>query len=72
MIFWEYQVEDHRRSEFEEAYGAGGDWARLFRNASGYLGSRLLHDVGDARAYLTIDAWADRDAFEAFMAHWGG
>lgn len=64
-ILWTYEVRPEDVAVFERAYGLAGDWATLFRRASGYLGTELLR--GPGTAYLTIDRWRASEDFEAFM-----
>lgn len=69
---WEFIVSDNGQYEFERAYGAEGDWVRLFRQARGYLGTELHRDQSNPRRYLTIDYWRskeDRDEFRLRFAH---
>lgn len=63
---WEFRVNSLRIDEFEDAYGPGGRWARLFRQAPGYIKTELLRDPVDTNRYLTVDYWADRTAYERF------
>ena len=65
---WEYEVPAGRREAFINVYGAAGRWAILFRRSPGYLGTMLLHDLGDPDRCLTLDRWESRQAFEAFLA----
>jgi heme-degrading monooxygenase HmoA len=65
-ILWRYQVAGGREPEFEEIYGAEGQWAQLFRRDSNYLGTELLR--GEEGAYLTVDRWRDRASFSRFKA----
>ena len=62
---WQYVVEHHRR-EFLEAYGAGGEWVRLFSQDPEYIETVLLRDADDDRRYVTIDYWTSREARDAF------
>ena len=66
MILWEYQVKSGCESEFEEIYGAEGDWVRFFRLAAGYLGTELHRDVHNPTRYVTIDSWSYQAAYETF------
>ena len=69
---WEFRVAPERREEFARVYGPQGDWAVLFRRASGYLGTLLLHDAADPERFVTVDRWdreADFRAFKATFAH---
>lgn len=68
---WEFAVVPARRPEFEAHYGPNGTWARLFRRASGYLGSELLRDRADPLRYLTIDRWESREAWQTFRREHG-
>ena len=51
------------------AYGSGGDWAKLFATASGFIRTELWRD-GDG-IYLTADHWESVTAFEGFQAKLG-
>jgi heme-degrading monooxygenase HmoA len=68
LSVWEYVVPSARRESFERVYGPEGDWARLFRRASGYIRTELHHDRDDAERYLTLDYWESAAAWEAFRA----
>ena len=63
---WEFEVPPANQAEFEAQYGPDGSWVRLFRRASGYLGSELLRDRSDPLRYLTIDRWESADAWRTF------
>jgi heme-degrading monooxygenase HmoA len=65
-IVWEFEVRDGAEKPFEEAYGPDGAWARLFRNADGFLGTELLRDTRRPRRYLTIDRWRSLEDFAHF------
>lgn len=70
LILWEYQVSFERAVEFEQVYGSPGAWTALFRNASGYLGTDLLHHASEPNRYMTIDRWITAEAYAAFLAEW--
>ncbi|HEX2450838.1 MAG TPA: antibiotic biosynthesis monooxygenase family protein [Gemmatimonadales bacterium] len=65
-IVWMYDIRPETAEIFERVYGPEGDWVRLFRTASGYLGSELFRSVTTPGRYLTVDDWAARAAFEVF------
>jgi len=67
VVVWRFRVPAERRAEFERVYGPEGDWAALFRSAEGYVGTNLLRSLDDHGAYLTIDRWRSRDAYERFL-----
>jgi len=56
-----------RPEEFEETYGADGDWAGFFAGKRGYIGTELLRDVEQPGRYLVVDRWESRDAYNAFV-----
>lgn len=64
-LVWRFEVRDAERAAFEAAYGPDGAWARLFARGEGFRGTQLLR--GEDGAYLTIDSWRDRAAFDAFL-----
>jgi len=71
VVVWEFTILPDHRAEFERAYGPGGDWARLFRRAPGYVETVLLHDTDRPDVYLTIDRWRTPNDFTAGMASLG-
>ncbi|MFN3936258.1 MAG: hypothetical protein ACK4KW_01660 [Gemmobacter sp.] len=68
VIIWDYDVPDELRKAFEQAYGPGGDRARLFALGEGYAGTDLLHDPAVPARYVTIDRWHSEDSHARFMA----
>jgi hypothetical protein len=66
MYLWEYRVRAECVPAFLRAYGAEGDWVRLFRQAPGYLRTELHRDLGDPARFVTIDYWESREALETF------
>jgi heme-degrading monooxygenase HmoA len=66
-IFWEYEVRPGQVGAFERLYDADGEWARLFRQADGYVETLLFRDTDRPTRYLTVDRWRSRAAFDAFV-----
>jgi heme-degrading monooxygenase HmoA len=66
-IFWEYEIHPGQAAAVESLYGADGDWARLFREAEGFVETLLFRDTDHPTRYLTIDRWRSRAAFDAFV-----
>lgn len=64
---WEYEVPPQHVAAFVAAYGPDGDWARLFREGSGYVGTELFLEVGRAGRFLTVDRWVDADSWARFL-----
>ena len=67
-ILWSFTVAAQREQEFVRAYGPAGDWARLFAEAEGYRGTRLLRELSGLRRYLTEDTWETAEDFDRFTA----
>jgi RimJ/RimL family protein N-acetyltransferase len=66
-IVWEFHVRPEHRAEFEEHYGPQGAWARLFRRAPEYVGTRLMKEhAAAAETYVTIDRWKDEAGSTTF------
>jgi heme-degrading monooxygenase HmoA len=59
---WEFQVKSEAVPAFESIYGPAGDWAQLFRQSPGYLGTELIRDFERPGRYLTLDHWTSREA----------
>ncbi len=64
-FIWRYEVREEHRAAFEEAYGPTGAWAALFARGDGFRGTELLR--AEDGSYLTLDIWASRADFEAFL-----
>lgn len=67
-IVWRYRVRAERAGEFEQAYGARGEWVRFFTRGEGYIGTRLYRDTGEAHSFVTVDEWRSKRDYEAFRA----
>jgi heme-degrading monooxygenase HmoA len=65
-IIWEFRVRSGMEQLFEAAYGADGDWVKLFCKSPEYVRTELIRDVNDRGRYLTIDVWKSNAAYEAF------
>jgi heme-degrading monooxygenase HmoA len=71
LRIWEYDVTADHVDDFIAAYGADGDWAQLFRHGTGYLGTELFRDTDDDSRFVTVDRWADEQAWRAFLEERG-
>ncbi|HEV2746876.1 MAG TPA: antibiotic biosynthesis monooxygenase [Allosphingosinicella sp.] len=68
-IVWRYQVAPQHRDAFERAYSPGGDWARLFATAEGFVRIELM--AARPGGYVTIDYWRSEADFDHFQAESG-
>jgi heme-degrading monooxygenase HmoA len=64
---WEYDVPEESRAEFERRYAADGDWARLFASSAGFHGTELFTSLSVPGRYLTVDRFADEEAWRSFL-----
>lgn len=71
VIIWEFEAAPERIEEFLSIYAPQGEWAQLFAQFPGYLGTELLQSSGASPAthtrFLTLDRWASEDDFNAFQ-----
>lgn len=49
-------------------FGPDGEWARFFRQGTGFIGTELLRDVDEPERFLVIDRWESADAYNEFVA----
>jgi heme-degrading monooxygenase HmoA len=68
---WRFQPASGREEEFAVAYSGDGVWARLFRQAEGFVGTTLLTPVEPDGPWLTFDRWETLGAFERFQQDHG-
>ena len=54
--------------EFALVFGPDGEWARFFRQGTGFIGTELLRDVDEPDRFLVIDRWESADAYNDFVA----
>ena len=66
VVVWAFRPRPGREVEFERAYGPRGQWAALFHEAPGYLGTDLLRATDGSGRYLTVDRWQSQEAYAAF------
>jgi len=66
VILWEFEVKPGSEPAFENAYGAQGDWVRLFQRDPRYRMTYLLKDTSRPRIYFTMDLWDSEHACENF------
>ncbi|MEI9902757.1 MAG: antibiotic biosynthesis monooxygenase [Asticcacaulis sp.] len=65
-LVWSFEVAPQHRPEFERIYAGDGDWAKLFAQGDGFLGTELLTDAETPGRYVTVDRWRTADDFAAF------
>jgi quinol monooxygenase YgiN len=68
-IMWQFAVKDGRESEFEELFGADGDWTLMNRHTRSYLGSSFLRDQSLSSRYIVIEYWSEMLVYEQHRAY---
>jgi quinol monooxygenase YgiN len=72
VIHWEFEVSPDRAAEFCSIYSPRGEWAQLFAQAPGYLGTELFRSAEHPDRFLTIDRWSQPEDFTSFKQLWDG
>jgi quinol monooxygenase YgiN len=67
-IVWQFDVKPGKEVEFEQFYGAAGDWTAVSRHSHSYLGSSFLRDQSRASRYLVIEYWSEMLVYEQHQA----
>jgi hypothetical protein len=68
-IIWQFDVVQGREAEFEEFYGAGGEWTALNRLTRSYLGTSFLRDQNQLSRYIVIEYWSEMLVHEQHKAY---
>jgi hypothetical protein len=58
-IVWQFNVKNGREAEFEQLYGADGEWTLMNRHTRSYLGSSFLRDQNQSTRYIVIEYWSE-------------
>jgi hypothetical protein len=67
-IAWQFDVKRGRETEFEQLYGADGEWTLMNRHTRSYLGSSFLRDQTQSTRYLVIEYWSEMLVHEQHKA----
>ncbi len=68
-IMWQFNVKNGRETEFEQLYGADGEWAAMSRQSRSYLGSSFLRDQNLPSRYIIIEYWSEMLVYEQHRAY---
>lgn len=63
-IMWQFEVRKGREAEFEELYGADGEWTATNRHTHSYLGTSFLRDQNQSSRYIVIEYWSEMVVYE--------
>jgi len=63
-IMWQFTVKDRREDEFEQFFGADGEWNVANRLTRSFLGSSFLRDQSNGSRYIVIEYWSEMLVYE--------
>ena len=63
-VVWQFQVKPGKQQEFEQFYGADGEWSKLARRSRSFLGSSFLRDQASNTSYLLVEYWSEMVVYE--------
>ena len=63
-IMWQFDVKNEREAEFEQLYGADGEWTAMNRQSRSYLGSSFLRDQNRSSRYIIVEYWSEMIVYE--------
>jgi hypothetical protein len=63
-IMWQFDVKSGSEIDFEQLYGASGEWTALNRHARSYLGSSFLRDQNRPSRYVVVEYWSETIVYE--------
>lgn len=63
-IMWQFDVKNGRETEFEQLYGADGEWTAMNRQSRSYLGTSFLRDQNRASRYIIVEYWSEMIVYE--------
>ena len=67
-IMWQFDVKTGSETEFEQLYGANGEWTAMNRRVRSYLGSSFLRDQSRSSRYVVIEYWSEMIVYEEHKA----
>jgi quinol monooxygenase YgiN len=65
----QFAVRNGREDEFEQLFGADGEWTLMNRHTRSYLGSSFLRDQNRADRYIVIEYWSEMIVYEQHRAY---
>ena len=70
-IVWQFDVKPGAETNFEQFYGAQGDWTTVNRHSRSYLGSSFLRDQNLKSRYLLVEYWSEMIVYEQHKTYRG-
>ena len=66
-VVWQFHVKPGKQQEFEQFYGADGEWSNLARRSRSFLGSSFLRDQANATSYMLVEYWSEMVVYERHL-----
>jgi heme-degrading monooxygenase HmoA len=63
-IAWQFGVRNGRETEFEQMFGADGEWAVMNRHSRSFLGMSFLRDQNTPARYIVLEYWSEMIIYE--------
>lgn len=70
-VAWQVEIQPGKSDEFEQLYGASGEWTKLSRRSRSFLGSSFLRDLASETRYLIVEYWSEMVVYERHLAEFG-
>lgn len=67
-VVWQLTLLEQNETEFEQFYGADGDWTKLSRRSRSFLGCSFLKDLAVPTRYLLIEYWSEMVVYEKHVS----
>jgi hypothetical protein len=67
-VVWQFTIRENTAEDFEQFYGADGDWTKLSRKSRSFLGSSFLKDIAVPTRYLLVEYWSEMVVYEKHVA----
>jgi hypothetical protein len=69
-IAWQFDVRPGLEKQFEQFYGADGEWTAVNRHSRSYLGSSFLRDQARSSRYMVIEYWSEMIVYEEHRTYY--
>ena len=67
-VVWQVEIHEGKSEEFEQLYGANGEWTKLSRKSRSFLGSSFLRDLASETRYMIVEYWGEMVVYEKHLA----
>lgn len=67
-VVWQVEIHEGTSVEFEQLYGASGEWTKLSRRSRSFLGSSFLRDLASETRYMLVEYWSEMVVYEKHLA----